>query len=56
MEKREVYRLEDNGELTLILSEEVQAPEVSTEDLIKQKEEQLLEMYKELEALKQQNS
>ena len=50
MELRSVYKLID-GEMVLIHQEEIK-PSVPTEELIAQKEAELLEMYNELKALK----
>ena len=48
----ETWQQLEDGTMKLISSETVQMTEVSQEDLIADKEQQLLEMYNELQALK----
>jgi hypothetical protein len=53
--KNEIYERQEDGTLILVRIEEVEVPE---RDPIKEKEEELLKLYAELEALKnnQQNN
>lgn len=51
--RKEIYRREDDGTLTFVGIEEIEVPDV---DPIKEKEEQLLAIYAELEALKNAQS
>lgn len=50
---KEIYKREDDGTLTLIEIREIEVPDI---DLIKEKEEQLLSIYAELEALKKKQN
>jgi hypothetical protein len=55
IQKREVYERQDDGTILLVRVEEYETPDI---DPIKEKEEELLKLYAELEALKnnQQNN
>jgi hypothetical protein len=46
----ETYFRDENGNLVLVETQEVEAP--TTEDLIKDKEQQMLELYEEIKRLK----
>lgn len=50
------YKAEQDGSVTLIETTTEQIETISTEDLITQKEQQLLQMYNELQALKDASS
>jgi hypothetical protein len=56
--KKYIYKTKEDGTYELVKTETIVLPEVPEEDtteLIEEKEEQLLKMYKELEALKSKN-
>ena len=56
--QRHIYRTKEDGTYELVKTETIvlpEVPEVDTTELIKSKEEELLKMYQELEALKSQN-
>lgn len=48
------WRKLKDGTMELVSNEDIEVEVPSTEDLIKDKEDKLLEMYKELEELKKQ--
>tara|TARA_R110000803_G_scaffold67432_1_gene129137 strand:+ start:82 stop:243 length:162 start_codon:yes stop_codon:yes gene_type:complete len=52
MKTETIYKKEEDGTLTLIETREIDAP--SQEEIIAEKEEQLLAMYTEIQKLKQQ--
>ena len=52
MPTKEIYQRQEDGSVVLIETIEVEAP--SIEDQIKSKEEQLLEIYNEIQQLKEQ--
>ena len=47
------YKVEQDGSVTLVETTTEQITSVSIDDIISQKEQQLLEMYNELQALKE---
>ena len=53
--RNEIYRKKEDGSLELISSVEVEETLPTQEELIAEKEAELLKMYQELEALKSQN-
>jgi len=52
MATKEIYQRQEDGSVVLIETIEVESP--SIEDQIKSKEEQLLEIYNEIQKLKEQ--
>jgi hypothetical protein len=53
MRTQEIYERQEDG--TVILIETIEVEDTSIEEQIKDKEQQLLDMYNELQALKEQN-
>lgn len=49
---REIYERQDDGSVILVGTEEYDAPD--TTEIIKSKEQQLLELYEEIQKLKEQ--
>lgn len=50
----QIYKLQEDGSVSLIETIEIQVEEPTQEELIAQKEAELLKMYQELQALKTQ--
>lgn len=50
----ETYQRQEDGTLVLISTEEVEVSEPTDQELIAQKEQQLLELYEEIQRLKNQ--
>ena len=54
--KREIWKKNEDGSETLIEVQELEGQEPTQEEIIADKEAELLAMYKELEAIKSVNS